>query len=1051
MARLQFQLKVDGLEDESLVVRGFEGQESLSDSVWRSEPCYGFRYQVDLASALSNLAAEQFVDQTAHLTILRDGQVVQQINGIVRQFSKGDTGHRHTFYSLTLVPALERLSLRSNSRIFQQQSVPEIISILLQEMGIEDYAFALKRECAQREFCVQYRETDLQFLHRIAAEEGLVYSHLHEAQKHTLLFTDSSDSQPKLAKPVPYNALAGGEINLPYVVDLQFKTTAQVSHTELKDYSFKKPAYGFTQRTQGKDIAYQQPNYEHFDAPGRYKDDANGKAFSQIRLEYLRRDALLADAKSDEPLLLAGVRFDLQDHLDHAMNRDWLVVQANHQGTQPQALQEEGGSGATTYSNQLKLIPAHITWRARPCAKPQVDGPMIATVVGPQGEEIYCDNFGRVKVHFPWDRYSSSNEKSSCWVRVAQEWAGSQYGSMAIPRVGHEVIVSFLNGDPDQPIITGRTYHATNTAPYALPDHKTKTVLRTETHQGQGYNELSFEDQAGSEQILLHAQKDWDALIEHDHTEVIRHDQHLTVDNDRFTRIQRNQHLTVEGEVRSKIALDSSHEVGASLQHKVGQRIAVEAGKEISLKSGAKIVVEAGAELTLKAGGSFVKVDAGGVHLVGPAINLNAGGSAGSGSAYSGQLAAAPRMLAQAKPVAELVQPDVAASMQSGAARVIDVASLPTMMPSSANNTANDEPVAEEKTPERILKSDLLKPSDELEKLAKRQASAYRQGNHSDEVKLLQEALIKLGFDLGKAGADGDFGSKTKTAIEQFQKSYQPSHQTHPSYSIGAVDGIVGKGTLLALDEALMDGWVYENIDGYIYSQDGGFLGKTFNPSNVVYIAESKDDSGNYINAKELINITHEEFQISAAIVKHEGTDDKSPDEYIWIAHSANNYATKKGKSLYQILMTSYSSVPKSEKVPLPYSKEDLTSNFARKAVASVYLDPDPTNGATLWDGTDFIAWGLNSPNGTPQNKFEEYYRITIDSSTYQSFLSAQLLKYKGGKVKYYGKYYDIPSMVFKEPKNWASGNFVYDTGYLRRKMILATGTRGRSIFWRVI
>ncbi|HEQ3483908.1 TPA: type VI secretion system tip protein VgrG [Vibrio cholerae] len=810
MARLQFQLKVDGLEDESLVVRGFEGQESLSDSVWRSEPCYGFRYQVDLASALSNLTAEQFVDQTAHLTILRDGQVVQQINGIVRQFSKGDTGHRHTFYSLTLVPALERLSLRSNSRIFQQQSVPEIISILLQEMGIEDYAFALKRECAQREFCVQYRETDLQFLHRIAAEEGLVYSYLHEAQKHTLLFTDSSDSQPKLAKPVPYNALAGGEINLPYVVDLQFKTTAQVSHTELKDYSFKKPAYGFTQRTQGKDIAYQQPNYEHFDAPGRYKDDANGKAFSQIRLEYLRRDALLADAKSDEPLLLAGVRFDLQDHLDLAMNRDWLVVQANHQGTQPQALQEEGGAGATTYSNQLKLIPAHITWRARPCAKPQVDGPMIATVVGPQGEEIYCDNFGRVKVHFPWDRYSSSNEKSSCWVRVAQEWAGSQYGSMAIPRVGHEVIVSFLNGDPDQPIITGRTYHATNTAPYALPDHKTKTVLRTETHQGQGYNELSFEDQAGSEQILLHAQKDWDALIEHDHTEVIRHDQHLTVDNDCFTRIQRNQHLTVEGEVRGKIALDSSHEVGASLQHKVGQRIAVEAGKEISLKSGAKIVVEAGAELTLKAGGSFVKVDAGGVHLVGPAINLNAGGSAGSGSAYGGQLAAAPRMLAQAKPVAELVQPDIAASMQSGAARVIDVASLPTMMPSSANNTANDEPVAEEKTPERILKSDLLKPSDELEKLAKRQASAYRQGNHSDEVKLLQEALIKLGFDLGKAGADGDFGSKTKTAIEQFQKSYQPSHQTHPSYSIGAVDGIVGKGTLLALDEALMDGWVYE-------------------------------------------------------------------------------------------------------------------------------------------------------------------------------------------------------------------------------------------------
>ncbi len=160
------------------------------------------------------------------------------------------------------------------------------------------------------------------------------------------------------------------------------------------------------------------------------------------------------------------------------------------------------------------------------------------------------------------------------------------------------------------------------------------------------------------------------------------------------------------------------------------------------------------------------------------------------------------------------------ASMQSGAARVIDVASLPTIMPSSANNTANDEPVAEEKTPERILKSDLLKPSDELEKLAKRQASAYRQGNHSDEVKLLQEALIKLGFDLGKAGADGDFGSKTKTAIEQFQKSYQPSHQTHPSYSIGPVDGIVGKGTLLALDEALMDEWI-DSKRSLVFSSNG--------------------------------------------------------------------------------------------------------------------------------------------------------------------------------------------------------------------------------------
>ncbi|EKO3449372.1 type VI secretion system tip protein VgrG, partial [Vibrio fluvialis] len=404
----------------------------------------------------------------------------------------GNTGHHHTFYSLTLVPALERLSLRHNSRIFQLNTVPEILSILLQEMGINDYAFALTRDCAQREFCVQYRETDLDFFHRLAAEEGLVYSFIHEEGKHTLIFSDASESLPKLGEPIPYNTLAGGMIESPYISALSVHTQSEVSQTALQDYSFKKPAYSFAQQAVGTEMAYQQPDYEHFDAPGRYKDDVSGKAFSQIRLDYLRRNAHTATGKSNQPLLRPGVKFDLQEHLDDTLNRDWLVVRVTSQGTQPQVLEEAGGNGATTYANQFSLIPAHRTWRATPQAKPQVDGPMIATVVGPHGEEIFCDEHGRVKLHFPWDRYSDGDEHSSCWVRVSQGWAGSQYGMIAIPRIGHEVIVSFLNGDPDQPIVTGRTYHATNTAPYTLPDNKTKTVLRTETHQGQGYNELSF-------------------------------------------------------------------------------------------------------------------------------------------------------------------------------------------------------------------------------------------------------------------------------------------------------------------------------------------------------------------------------------------------------------------------------------------------------------------------------------------------------------------------------------------------------------------------------
>ncbi|OQQ05008.1 type VI secretion protein VgrG [Vibrio anguillarum] len=266
----------------------------------------------------------------------------------------------------------------------------------------------------------------------------------------------------------------------------------------------------------------------------------------------------------------------------------------------------------------------------------------MALVVGPDGEEIFCDEHGRVKLHFPWDRYSNGDEHSSCWVRVSQGWAGSQYGMIAIPRIGHEVIVSFLNGDPDQPIVTGRTYHATNKAPYTLPDNKTKTVLRSETHQGEGFNELSFEDQAAQEKIYLHAQKDLDALVLNDATAHIKHDQHLTVDNDQFTHVKHNHHLTVEGESRESVKGSCILMVDGSLHVKSGQVWTNESGDEIHIKAGQKVVIEAGSEITVTAGGSFVKVDPAGVHLSGAGVNLNSGGSAGSGSGFSGDLPLLP-------------------------------------------------------------------------------------------------------------------------------------------------------------------------------------------------------------------------------------------------------------------------------------------------------------------------------------------------------------------------------------------------------------------------
>ncbi|MDC0610749.1 type VI secretion system tip protein VgrG [Vibrio sp.] len=636
MATLGFQVTIDGLDDDTLVVREYQGHESISDSKdWLGRPCFGYRYQIELASRLSDLSAETIVDSKVLLQVVHNGVVVQNVHGIVRSFSKGDTGHHHTFYSITVVPSLERLSLRHNSRIFQNQTVPEILSILLQEMNISDYTYALKKDYAKREFCVQYRESDLAFFHRLAAEEGLVYSFVHEEQKHTLYLTDDSESLPSISDAVPYNVLSGGTTDVPYVSQMDVRRQSNPSSTVLQDYSFKKPSYRYAQSSQGTDMDYQKQTYEHFDSPGRFKDDATGKKINEVRLNYLRRESHTATGKSNHPYLQSGVVFTLSDHLDDAMNRDWLLVSVKHQGTQPQALEEEAGSGATTYANQFVAIPSDITWQAKPQPRPQVDGPMTAFVVGPKGEEIYCDEYGRVKLQFHWDRYSNGDDQSSCWVRVSQGWAGAQYGMMAIPRIGNEVIVSFLNGDPDQPIVTGRAYQTKNTPPYALPDHKTKTVIRTESHQGEGYNELSFEDQSGSEKINVHAQKDLESLTENDLTTHVKHDSHLTVENDRYSNVKVNDHLTVNAEARHKIAGTQSLTINGELHIKAGKVWVNDAGTEIHIKAGQKVTIEAGSEISVVGGGSFCKVDPSGVSLGGMMVNLNSGGSPGSGSGVS--------------------------------------------------------------------------------------------------------------------------------------------------------------------------------------------------------------------------------------------------------------------------------------------------------------------------------------------------------------------------------------------------------------------------------
>ncbi|MEX3041313.1 type VI secretion system tip protein TssI/VgrG, partial [Serratia fonticola] len=309
----------------------------------------------------------------------------------------------------------------------------------------------------------------------------------------------------------------------------------------------KNPQWSAAFNEQASELQNQRPDYEHFDFPGRFKDEQHGKAFTHYRLEALRNDANLGQGQSNDFTLQPGLLFTLTSHPRGDLNHQWQLLSIQHSGSQPQALEQESGGQGTTLSNQFVFLPHTQTWRPTPMPKPSMDGPQIAMVVGPAGEEIYCDEFGRIRLQFLWDRYGKSNDNSSCWIRVTQPWAGQGWGMLAIPRIGQEVVVDFLHGDPDQPIVTGRTYHANNIPPGSLPASKTQMAFRSKTHKGEGFNELRFEDAKGGEGLYLHAQRDMNTkvrnnrstLVGANHIENIRANQHIIVNKNQMIEVKK--------------------------------------------------------------------------------------------------------------------------------------------------------------------------------------------------------------------------------------------------------------------------------------------------------------------------------------------------------------------------------------------------------------------------------------------------------------------------------------------------------------------------------
>ena len=459
-----------------------------------SEP---FRLTLELASDNGAIDFGQILDQPALLTIWQGGLQMRHVHGLVSSFTQGKTGFRRTRYRLLVEPQLARLALSSDWRIFQQKTVPEILKSVLDEHGVLDYQPYIHTPHAPREYCVQAGDTDLYLFDRLSTEEGLFYFFKHDANAHTLVQGDKLYVQERIqGGPVLYSTQPAGDAPQPVLYAFSYTENVRTAEQTQRDYSFKRPAFDQQQRMLGDDLEHQAQRYERYDYPGRYKSSAVGQPFTQNRLLGHRRDARVATVEGDDPRLIPGFSFQLTGHPRGDFNRWWRSVRIIHKGIQHASQQEEaaGAEMGVSYDFRAQIIAEDCEWRPMPLPKPVIDGPQIATVVGPEGEEIHTDEYGRVKIQFPWDREGKHNGFSSCWVRVSQNWAGAQWGHMAIPRIGQEVIVDYLDGDCDQPIITGRTYRASHMPPYRLPDHKTLNTLKSKEHKGSRANELRIDD-----------------------------------------------------------------------------------------------------------------------------------------------------------------------------------------------------------------------------------------------------------------------------------------------------------------------------------------------------------------------------------------------------------------------------------------------------------------------------------------------------------------------------------------------------------------------------
>ena len=601
-------------------------------------------YRVQLLSTDGTLKIADVLGKPMSVVLELSGGAERHFHGIVTRFAS--TGARDGFasYEATVHPWLWLLTRASNCRIFQDKPVPAIVKEVCDAYGgvVALSAGSLSGDYPALPYCVQYRETDFDFACRLLEGAGIYFYFTHDADKHTMVLADSYGAHAQIGGYGGLKFADGAQRAGPReerVTSWSAGGEIQSSSYVLNDFDFEKAAAsssGGLVATANIAAGFGQAAYEMFDYPGNYALAADGNALARARIESLHGQCEQISAQTDARGLFPGGMFTLAEHPREDQNRAYLITSISYSISGNDYASGAGAAGGLEVQCSLTAIGKEFAFRPLPVvARPVVYGPQTAMVVGKAGEEIWTDKYGRVKVQFHWDRAGKDDENSSCWVRVAQGWAGKGWGAMSVPRIGMEVIVSFLEGDPDRPLVTGCVYNSDAMPPYALPAEQTKSTFKTSSSQGgEGFNEIRFEDKKGSEEVFMQAEKDFNRIVKNndtlkvgfevadkgDQTIGIKNDQVVEIGNDQKLTVTHDQIETIDNNQTVKIKVDQKLDVGGD------QTVAIDGAQKI--KAGTTIVIEAGTSIELKVGGSSIKIEAAKITIKSPEIEIAADANA---------------------------------------------------------------------------------------------------------------------------------------------------------------------------------------------------------------------------------------------------------------------------------------------------------------------------------------------------------------------------------------------------------------------------------------